>query len=196
MNLDNAAVLSNDTVDGLKAITESIIDGVHAAMNALGLPEYPRPRSTPRPLDDAGVAGLSNPDLGQLYVEYVAYAQYVNGQLAELEAGYRIAVANLKQLDAKLKSQLFAAGTAKAEIPALVKDNPVYLEFELEVLKLYAMKSIVDAHYRAYDKQAAGLSRVITLREMEFQQELRGAGIGGMRKGRARPGIGLDGKPI
>jgi hypothetical protein len=155
-----------------------IIEETKADMEKLGLSEYPRPKSAPISLAEIGeIDRLTNPQLGALYVQYVAYAQYINTKLTDTIVGYKIAVNNLKHITAELTSRLHAKAIAKAEVTALVRRDPLYQRADAELVKFFAMKTLLEAHHKAYDKQASALSRMISLRELEFQQSLRQEGI-------------------
>jgi hypothetical protein len=183
---DKAIVPQTKGQESLVGFTaQEIMDEVSARTHELGLPAYPRPTNTPVPLTDVDVETLTNHQLGALYTQYTAFAQFVNGQLAEAEAGYKIASSRLKMLDARLRAELFAQNVPKTEVPVRVKENGALQDAEFELVKLFAMKTILEAHYKAYDKQASALSRIITLRELEFEKEMRDNGIHG-RKPRAR----------
>jgi hypothetical protein len=165
-----------------------ILDDVIQQAKELGLSEYPKPKSSPPSLADIDVSTMPNSELGQLYTQYTAHAQWVFGQVVQAEVGYKIGVANLKKIEAQLKTKLFAMeDVTKAEVPSLVKDDPVRTEHEFEVLKLFAMKEILDAHYKAYNKQAEALSRIISLRELDFEMTMRDNGIQGKRRMNGRP---------
>lgn len=196
VDLSQAPILSDDEKEQIKS-AQTILEEVKAHAEDLGLPEYPRPKTQPEPLDHYDIDTMPNPALGQLYARYTAFAQFVFGQLAQAEAGYKLAVSALKLLEAKLKAKLFSMSVPKAEVSARVKDDPLYLEAEIEVLKLFATKTILEAHYKAYDKQAAALSRIIALRELEFEKAMREDGIMGSRgrKGKAERPRGDFAKP-
>ncbi len=197
LNLKGKAVLPSDDDVRIKKTANSIIDDVDNQVRELGLPDYPHPSGVPKSLVGLDVSNMHNNDLGQLYVEYTAFAQYVLGQLARIKAAYNISLSNLKHIDAKLRIEMVKDDVSKAEIPSRIKDHPLYTEFNIEVMKLYAMKSLLEAHYKAYTKQAAALSRIVSLRVMEFDQSERERGILGMKKGKpARPSIDLTGKPV
>lgn len=154
------------------------LDEAKSQMRAMGLEEYPKPSALPPSLSEVGdVDALTNAQLGALYVRYVAYAQFVGAKLAESVAGYKIAVSKIKHLQAELSASLFAKEVPKAEIPARIRENEMFKEFDADLVKMFAMKTLLEAHHRAYDKQAAALSRMIALRELEFQQTLRQSGI-------------------
>lgn len=200
LNLRGVAALEPGTEDRIHKTADSIIEEVRQQTEALGLLPYPRPTSSPHSLDKIDLEGLTNQSLGQLYIQYTAHAQYVSGEVAKIEAAYRIATANLKKIDAKLRATLFARDTPKAEIPTRVKEDPLYVEFDAEVVKLFAMRVLLEAHYKAYDKQAAALSRIISLRELEFEQSLRESNIDSVKhrkgKARGRPTHDFSGRPL
>jgi hypothetical protein len=186
LDLTKAPVLNDDELKIASA--SDIIADITRRAEELGLPVYPKPKSTPEPLDAHDIENMPNPLLGKLYVHYTAYAQYVNGELAKAEAAYKIGVANQNLIKARLQATLFAKEVPKAEVPARVKEDALFCEAELEVLKLFAAKQILEAHYKAYDKQAAALSRIISLREQEFEKEMRSYGLSRSRRHHERPG--------
>lgn len=173
LDLRKAGITDKDTEDKLRSAFDTIED-TKEKMREMGLEDYPKPQSAPRSLAEIpDIDSLTNSQLGALYVQYVAYAQFISSRLSETIAGYRIAANNLKQLQAKIASTLYAKEVPKAEVPARVREDPLYKEFDAELVKFFAMKTLLEAHHRAYDKQAAALSRMISLRELEFQQSLR-----------------------
>lgn len=191
LDLRNAAILPPGTDEKYQSAFE-IIETVRQQMrDEFGLEDYPQPKAQPKPLADIpNIEDLPNKELGGLYAHYVAYAQFVGAKLAETEAAYRIATNVLKQIVAEIQSKLFAKEVPKAEIPARVKEDGLYKKFDAELVKLYATKTILSAHHRAYDKQAAALSRIIALRELEFQQTFRESGIKNSQ-GRTRRRLGM-----
>lgn len=191
LDLRNAAILPAGSEEKYQSAFEIIATVREQMQSELGLEDYPQPKAQPRPLADIpNIEDLPNKELGGLYAHYVAYAQFVGAKLAETEAAYRIATNVLKQIVAELQSKLFAKEVPKAEIPAMVKADGLYKRFDAELVKIYATKTILSAHHRAYDKQAAALSRIIALRELEFQQTIREGGIKSSG-GRARRRLGM-----
>jgi hypothetical protein len=184
LDLSKTAVLSPEEREQFKS-AQQILDDVKADAEKLGLVKYPKPSTAPESLADIDIAEMPNNQLGQLYTRYTAHAQWVFGELAQAEIAYKLGVASLKLVDAKLKSKLFSQEVAKAEVPARVREDPTRVEYEIEVLKLFAMKEILGAHYKAYSKQAEALSRIIALRELDFDMQTREMGIQGRRKGPA-----------
>lgn len=177
LNLTNAAILDKESDQRHKSAFE-IIDETKAKMAELGLEEYPQPSSRPTPLAEiSAIDSLTNAELGALYVQYVAYSQFVSARLAEMVATYKIAHNNIKHVTAELTASLYAKEVPKSEVPTRVKESVAYQEADAELVKLFAMKTLLEAHYKAYEKQASALSRLISLRELEFQQTLRQEGI-------------------
>lgn len=151
----------------------AILEELKELSRQMGLPEYPRPQNVPTPLADIDIGSLSNRDLETHMAAYTAWATFLLGKVAEAEATYKTSVATLKQLKAELKVQLFKDEVPKSEIDARVEMAPKYMEYELEHLKIFATREILDAHYKAYAKQAQVLSRFVELRKLEFEMELR-----------------------
>lgn len=187
LDLSDAPILPPESEEKYQSAFE-ILEEVRCEMREqLGLEEYPQPKSIPMALADVDVETLPNDQLGGLYARYVAHAQFVGARLAETEAAYKIATNVLKQVIADVQARLFVKDVPKAEIPTMVRQDGMYRKFDAELVKLYATKTILAAHHRAYDKQASALSRIISLRELEFQQTLRETGIGGKKRTNRAP---------
>lgn len=190
IDLGKTAVLSSEEQEQFKTAQE-IIDEIEDQVASKGLAKYPRPAGEPADLTQLDITTMSNNELGQHFIRYTAFAQYVFGDLANIQASYRIGIASLKLIEANLKSKLFAREVAKAEIPAMVREDPIRVEYELEVLRLFAMKEILEARYKAYQRSADALSRIIEIRKLDFDQSMRDSSIGGHRKRPAqRPSAG------
>jgi len=185
INLNNVPLLDEEELGQFKKADE-LLEEVEAQAAKLGLLPYPKPTNVPENLADMDISELPNNQLGNLYSQYTAHAQYVNSELVKTEIAYRTATANLKQLDAKLKLKLYARDVPKAEIPAMVREDPIRISYEMEVLKLFAMKQILEAHYKVYSRQAEALSRIIALRELEFNLSIRDSSIQNRRKDQVR----------
>lgn len=187
LDLSKTAFLSDEEWAQFKNAQE-MIEEVKGKAEEMGLHKYPKPSTQPPSLADMDVGEIPNSQLSQLYSQYTAHAQWVFQEFTEAEIAYKNGVASLKLLDAKLKSKMYAMGMPKAEVPALMREDPIRTEYEMEVLKLYAMKEILGAHYKAYSKQADALSRIVEIRKLEFEQTMRASGISSHRKGQpSRP---------
>jgi hypothetical protein len=187
LDLKGVPVTSRSTKERTRKALD-ILEEIQAQVAKMGLPEYPKPATAPTPLCDLDVGSLSNRELETQMTSYVAYAQYISPKLAEAESAYKISSANLKAVAASLKVSLFRDDVPKAELQARIATAPEYIEQELEHLKLYATRTILESYYQSYSKQAAGLSRIIELRKLEFEQELRANSVGSHKRG------GLPGK--
>ncbi len=164
-----------------------LLEDIQQRVTAMGLAPYPRPTNAPEALGDLDIESLSNRELEKQFAHYVAYGAYVATKLAEAEIALKIAAKHIEALTASLKVTLFKDEVAKSEIMARVKDSPEYEEADLEHLKCFAIKEILESHHRAYRTQAQALSRVIELRKLEFEQELRGQSIAGFKAPRPNP---------
>jgi hypothetical protein len=183
LDLSNAALIDKESAQKHKSAFDLIAE-TKQKMEEMGLEDYPQPNSRPTPLAEIeNIDGLTNSQLGGLYVEYVAYAQFVGARLAELVATYKIAVNNVKHITAELTASLYAKDVPKGEISTRVRESVAFQEADAELVKIFAMKTLLEAHHRAYDKQAAALSRLISLRELEFQQTIRQDNVGTRTKG-------------
>jgi hypothetical protein len=155
-----------------------IIEEVEAYLEAeMGVAPAAKPKGEqPEDLGD-GLAeradSLTNSELAILHAQYVAWAGYLNGRLAVIKAGHKLAEMNLANIRADLEREFFKTDIPKVEVPTLVKSDGLYREFQIEDLKLYMMKQILDARVRAYDKSAEAISRLITLRTDEVQAQRR-----------------------
>lgn len=181
-NMTKVPVLSDEQKRSTQSSADILAD-IDRQSREMGLVEYPRPKSTPVSLADLDLETLTNNGLGNLYAQYTAHAQWVYGQVARAEIGYKIGVSNLKQIEAQMKAKLFASEVPKTEVPALVREDPLRVSYEIEVLKLYATKEILTAHYKAYSKEAEALSRIISLRELDFDMTTRDMGIQSRKTG-------------
>ncbi len=161
-----------------------ILEEIQREVREMGLPEYPRPSTSPTPLSEVDVSALSNRELETHLTSYIAYAAYLEPKLAEAEMAYKISAHDMKGIKANLKVSLFKDGVPKSEIDARVQDSPEYIEKELEHLKLFAIKTILEAHHRGYRSQAQGLSRIVELRKLEYEQEQRANHVGNYKPGR------------
>jgi hypothetical protein len=177
-NFSKVPIGQKGAADARRKTATEIVDQAREALTNLGLEEYPKPSSTPRPLAEIDEAdSLTNTELGILYAQYIAYAQYVGAKLAEVTVMYKIATGALKTLSAELSTQLASKNVPKSEIGAQVRASVAFQEGEDEVLKFYALKAMIEAVHRAYDKQAAAISRIISLRELEFNSTIRGENL-------------------
>ena len=182
LDLTRAALIDKDSDHRHKSAFD-LIDETKRKMEELGLEDYPQPSSRPTPLAEIdNIDTLTNAQLGALYVQYVAYAQFVCARLAEIVATHKIAETRVKHVTAELTASLYAKEIPKTEVSTRVRESVAYQEADAELVKTYAMKTLLEAHHRAYDKQAAALSRVISLRELEFQQAMRQDSVGSKKR--------------
>jgi hypothetical protein len=173
LDLTKATIVPKSSEAKYRA-THDVLENVKAELARMGLQEYPTPSSVPPSLLDIGdIDTLPNASLGNLYTQYVAYAQFIGARLAEAEARYKLSVNALKHLAAEMSAQMIAEEVPKGEVKDRVRDAPLYKELDCDLVTRAATKILLEAHKHAYDKQAAALSRVIALRELEFQQSLR-----------------------
>lgn len=184
-DLSKTGILTDEDWKQFKTADE-IVDQVDAEISKLGLERYPKPSTQPPDLTAFDVAEIPNNQLGQLYSQYTAHAQFVFGEFVRAEAHYKAGVAALKHVEAVMKTKLFAQEVPKAEVPARVKEDPLRVQYEVEVLTLFARREILEAYYKQFSKSADMLSRIIALRELEFNQQMREMGIQGRRKGPAQ----------
>lgn len=175
LDLKKAAVIPASTDAEMRSAFD-IIEEVMARASEWGIEPYSKPATVPPDLSELGKDPdqLTNAELAALHLRYTAYAQFINTKLAEITAAHRIADNNLKHIIADLTNQFHVGkAVAKADVPHMVRAHSKYREYECEALKLYAMKTILDARYTSYDKQAAAISRIITVRQMELEATLR-----------------------
>jgi hypothetical protein len=181
LRLEGVPVLSTNTKERLKRSLE-ILQDIQEQVALMGIPEYPKPRNQPEAIADVDLSAMSNRELEQLLSQYTAWAAYIGTKLAEAEVAVKASDASMKAVIASLKSSLFKDGTPKAEVDAKVKTSPQYIEYDLEHLKLYATREILDAHYKAYSRSAQAVSRNIELRKLEYEQEQRHSGVSGFKR--------------
>lgn len=193
LNLGGTPVTSNNTKERIQRGLE-ILEDIQEQMAGMGLTEYPKPKTTPEPLGDLDLSAMENRELEGLMAKYTGYAAYVGTKLAEAEVAYKVSTAAMKAVSASLKVSLYKDGSPKTEIDAKIQVAPEYIEYELEHLKLYATKEILDAHYKAYSRSAQAVSRTIEVRKLEYEQDARQHSVGGF-KGRPSTG-GLPARGI
>jgi len=175
LDLRNIGILDPERAVELKSAFDLIDEVEEYVEKELGVTEYKQPPTAPPDLSE-GLAdradALTNDELGVLHAQYVAYAAFLNARLARIKAAYKVSESNLKHITADLTNQLFAKKKPKNEVESLVKSDALYRQFEVEYLKLYMMREIMEARYTAYSDQAKAISRLITLRveEMETQR--------------------------
>lgn len=185
LNLKKAAVVPRETQEQIGQNAFDILEEVQIRMRKLGIPDVPKPDDMPPSLGNVDVGSVPNREIESLYTKYLAYASYLAPRVAEIVSSYKISTANLKRVAADIKLQLVRDSMPREELSAAILGHPVYIEQELEHLKLFAMKEIIGSYYKSYSKQASALSRIIEIRKLEQEQEQRGHRIGTTR----RPGV-------
>jgi hypothetical protein len=189
LKLKGAPVSSGATKARTQRALE-ILEEIQKQVAAMGLSEYPKPKNVPAPLGDVDLGALENSELESLLASYTGYASFINTKLAEAEVAYKVSTANMKAITASLKASLFKDGTPKGEVDALVATAPEYVEYELEHLKLYATKEILESHYKAYSRGAQAVSRIVELRKLDYEQSMREHNVGRMKRPNAFQGGG------
>lgn len=168
--------------------TEDILKEIEETLQEMGVDDYPRPDKPPPHLAE-GVADraddLSDAELAQLHAQYVAYGCFLNGRLSYVSAAASIAEENLSAIKSHLAVKMYAEKIPKVEIPDRIRLNGRFQELSIESLKLECMKKILEAHYATYSKQAQAVSRLITLRTQDIDDQHRDAGI--KNRGRRLP---------
>lgn len=191
LDLKGVPVTSRSTQERTKKALD-ILAEIQGQMAAMGLQPYPQPKKMPEPLDADLLAGLSNRELETQLAAYTGYAAFLQTKLVEAQIAYKASSINLGAVKASLKASLFKDKVPKSEVDAKVNTAPEFIEHELEHLKLFAIKEILEAHYNAYSKQAATVSRVIELRKLEYEQETRSHNVASYKPRPGAPG-GLPG---
>lgn len=182
-HLQLPAVVTTETQEELKGAF-AILEEVQQTMEKYGLPELRRPENEPPTLADLDIGSSSNRELETLLCAYTGWAQYLAPKLAKLEASYKISASNMKRVTATLLTTMEGP---RATAMARVREHPVYVEHDLEHLKLFATKEILDAYYNAFNRQYAAISRVIEIRKIEFEQHNRQTGVQSHRQGPSAP---------
>ncbi len=173
----------------------AVLEEIQEMSRNLGVTAFPKPSKELPPLGDHDTGKLDNRGLETAYTGYIGFCAYLGPKLAEATSAYRIADANLKRIKANLRVQILKEDkTAKADIEARIVDSDQYMEYDLERLKLGAMRDILQAHFAAYEEQAKALSRIIELRKLEFEQSLRSHNVGNYRGPQTAGYQGLPGK--
>jgi len=162
---------------------ENILDIAEGELARRGIPESPRPKNVPAVLADTDITTLSNNQLANLYMQYVAYGAYLGNELAKIEVMEAAAQKLLKDTLVELKDACISKGVKGTEATASALRDPIYKEIDFEHLKLFFMKAILKRRARGYSTQAAVLSRTIELRKLDFEQSRRDTNIGLAKKG-------------
>ena len=178
LDLTKTAVLPEDVIEEAQS-AYSILEEVQGYLEEqCGVAAPVRPSSVPKDLGEGiadRAADISQEELAILHAQYVAYAGFIGGKLAELKAGHKIADTNFGHIKADLTTRLFTQSVAKTEIPERIKTDPLYRRYELVAMKLWMMKTIVEARYKSYEHQAASISRIISIRLEEMHREKNSA---------------------
>lgn len=172
LDLSKAGIVSKGREAELKSAFDIIEEVEEYFENKMGITAYVQPAVVPQDLSQ-GLAdradSLTQGELGVLHAQYVAYASFLNGRLSSIKAAYKLAETNLRHVKADISTKLFAKEVPKTEIAERVLMDGLYRDFEMEYLKLYMMKVMLDARYQAYHTQAGAISRLITLRGQEIE---------------------------
>lgn len=145
----------------------------------MGIEPMPRPqRDTPDLSELVDRADdLTDAELAVYLMLFTQWASYFDYRLSVVTASHKLAERNRKLMDSKISLQLYTENTPKAEVPTRVRDHHMHILFESEELTLYCMKVILQARYKAFSKQADTISRLISLREQEFERQRRSSNI-------------------
>jgi hypothetical protein len=181
LDLNKTAVVTDDVEDAAAQAFVRIDEIKAHIQDVVGLKAYPKPDEHPPGLVDIDINSMTNPELGTVYAKYVAFQAYLSTEVAEAEIRKDAASRNLKQVDAEIRNQLHAKGTKDSQIVSLSRTHPLYREYDVEYAKCRYIYVILAAYYKAYEKQAAALSRVVELRKLEFEQNMRESSVGGHR---------------
>jgi hypothetical protein len=187
LDLRDAGVVDGEKLENRAKSVYDMLETIKSQLHSqLGVQEMPAPQEHPAPLAELDVATIGNRELGAIYSQYVAYSVFLNSRLSEIVSLEKAAKGNLKKAVAEIKNKLRVEGVKAAEITARVETHPLYEEYYVEALKLFMMKEIVEAQHKAYRDMAAALSRNVTLRELEFEQQRREDNVQ-QSKGASRP---------
>lgn len=170
--LKGAATTTGRARENVQAALD-ILEEIQQRVIAMGVTDFPKPEGELQSLATTNVGALTNRELETHYAGYVAYCSYLGPKVAEAITSHRIATANLKRIAANIKMGLLRDKTPRSELQTRTLDSEEYVEYELEQLKLAAVKEILQAHFDAYQAQAAALSRIVEIRKLEFEDERR-----------------------
>jgi hypothetical protein len=184
LDLKTAAIIPPEELDALSSAEDILAYAEGICANKFGVGAYSKPKNRPRDLSEIDkVDTLSNEDLGILHAQYTAWASFYNTQLAQIRAAREIADNRVKVIGAKKSIELFGRSKlAKTEVPLHVTADAYYQAAVVESLKLQAMRLILEAEYNVFDKQAAAISRLITLRIEDSAIHSRGNAVESRRK--------------
>lgn len=126
----------------------------------------PRPGSDPDMPDD--ITRISGDQLGTLHAQFVAMADYLEGQVGLADIAAAEEEAYLEHVKAAIR--LRKSGTV-ADKDAKTLNDETFIEAEMSTLRASARAKLLKARLRGYDKCAAALSREITRREKLMEQQ-------------------------
>jgi hypothetical protein len=173
LNLDSTGIVDPSTQGELKSAFEIIEEIERYLQDEMGVEPAKKPENQPKDLSTIAdrADNLSNEELALYLSQYTAWASFYDARLSLITAAHKIAERNRKLAASEISMQLFREKVAKTEVPDRVRVDGMHKQFELEELKLYVMKKLLEARYKAYDKQAATISRLITLRQEDMERQ-------------------------
>lgn len=175
LDLTNAPLIPEEETLGLMSAFDILKQVEEYIEEEVGVPPPRRPNTDiPDMSDIADKADeLSTLELEKGLARFTAWASYMSAKLANVIAAHKIAERNRKAVDAQLSLDLFSKGTPKTEVVERVRASTKHLEFELEELKLYAMKQALNSRHAAASSGSDTVSRLITLRGQEVDKSSR-----------------------
>lgn len=154
---------------------------VSHVLQKLRIKDIREPEQRPGGIDINNLDKIPNSELGALYMTYNGWTQYIRVCAAKETAGYKVAKGVLKRVELRIRKNLASQGVPKDEIARMCREVPFYEEIATEVDTRAAKSELLDAFRAAYSNNTDALSRIITLRGQELDQDRRGHSVNSMR---------------
>lgn len=164
VDLTQVPVISSEAEQSLDERYDILEDLLQDIENG-GVSNIPRPRiQAPDPSEiGEDASSLTEEQLSNYLAKYTAWASFYSDRAAVYAGAHKLAESHRKAVYATLFSECSSSGIAKADIPHVIKNNPLFLEIEMTELKYYVMKKVVEGRYNAMSKATDMVSRLITI---------------------------------
>lgn len=189
LDLDGTAIIDPNAEVELKSAYDVIEEIETYLVDEASIDPLERPKKEAPDLSELvdRADDLTDNELGLYLMLFTQWASFFDYRLSVVTAAHKLAERNRKLMDAKIATELYADNVPKTEVAQRTRVHSMHLSFEFEEVKLYCMKQILQARYKAFSKQADTISRLITLREQEVDRQRRGSNIHRRGKGTNRP---------
>lgn len=148
-------------------LEEEVDSAEVAKLGALGLHPLLAP-DPPTPISKIEVSALTNDELTKLYLQHVAYAQFVGSKVAS----HRSFLVSLKAVrdrkEAELRAELKTAKVPASEAKHVIDTDSDLLDLSEKIAECDATLILLEAYLNNYKAQYAALSRVVSIRQIDL----------------------------